>query len=40
MQLFSHPKDPSRNYLPQDGTVNYHGTIIPEQKAISYYTIL
>ena len=40
MSLFPLSSDPAKNYLPQDGTVNYHGTIIPEQKAISYYTIL
>ncbi|MFT5057039.1 MAG: alkylated DNA repair dioxygenase AlkB [Pseudoalteromonas distincta] len=40
MHLFAYPANPSKNYLPQDGTVYYHGSIIPEQEAIRYYTIL
>jgi alkylated DNA repair dioxygenase AlkB len=40
MQLFSHPIDSTKNLLPKDGEVYYYGSIIPEQEAIRYYTIL
>jgi len=29
MHLFALPVDPSKNYLPEDGSANYHGTITP-----------
>ncbi len=36
MDLFSIPNDEETNLLPYDGTVFYHGTILPREKA-NYY---
>ncbi len=35
MKLF--PDDPSENILPYNGTVNYHGLILPEKEATNYF---
>jgi alkylated DNA repair dioxygenase AlkB len=40
MNLFDNPAFPTKNLLPQDGTVNYHGKIIPGPKANLYFKVL
>ena len=40
MSLFSQPSDPTKNCLPQDGTVNYHGAICSIEQANHFYDIL
>ena len=40
MELFEPIHDPDFNWLPQDGTVNYHGKILSAEKADEYYKIL
>jgi alkylated DNA repair dioxygenase AlkB len=40
MPLFSQPSDPTKNLLPQDGIVNYHGTIMSNEEAETFYNIL
>ena len=37
MELFENIADPHRNLLPQDGTVNYYGKILEEEKANQFY---
>lgn len=37
MDLFSNQVDPNYNWLPQDGIVNYYGTIMNLEEANSYY---
>ena len=37
MNLFSNQVDPNYNWLPQDGIVNYYGTIMNLEEANSYY---
>lgn len=37
MNLFDDPASPSKNLLPQDGIVYYHGKVISEQKANDYF---
>jgi alkylated DNA repair dioxygenase AlkB len=40
MSLFPIPSDPTKNYLPQDGEVNYHGAIFSADEANRFYDIL
>lgn len=40
MELFENIADPHRNLLPQDGTVNYYGKILEEEKAHQFYSLL
>lgn len=40
MKLFDIKLDPTRNLLPQDGTVNYYGKILNEKEATSYLDLL
>lgn len=40
MKLFDDALDPSKNYLPYDGTVHYYGQIFSSEEADSYYTTL
>ena len=40
MELFENIADPHRNLLPQDGTVNYYGKILEEEKAHQFYSQL
>ena len=37
MELFENIADPHKNILPQDGTVNYYGKILEEEKANQFY---
>lgn len=37
MELFENIADPHKNLLPQDGTVNYFGKILEEEKANQFY---
>ena len=37
MELFENIADPHKNLLPQDGTVNYYGKILEEEKANQFY---
>ena len=37
MVLFENIADPTKNLLPQDGTVNYYGKILEEEKANQFY---
>lgn len=37
MELFENIADPHQNLLPQDGTVNYYGKILDEEKANQFY---
>lgn len=37
MSLFEHIADPNLNLLPRDGTVNYYGKILNEDKAWRFY---
>ncbi len=37
MELFENIVDPTKNLLPQDGTVNYYGQILEEEKANQFY---
>ncbi|MCB0372415.1 MAG: alpha-ketoglutarate-dependent dioxygenase AlkB [Muricauda sp.] len=37
MNLFSNQVDPNYNWLPQEGVVNYYGTIMNLEEANSYY---
>ena len=40
MQLFDNQIDPSKNWLPQDGIVQYYGKVMPHQKATDYFRLL
>lgn len=40
MELFENIADPHHNLLPQDGTVNYYGKILEEEKANQFYVKL
>ncbi|MDN3687670.1 alpha-ketoglutarate-dependent dioxygenase AlkB [Cyclobacterium jeungdonense] len=40
MNLFDNPAFPSKNLLPQDGQVYYHGKVIPGTKADGYFRAL
>jgi alkylated DNA repair dioxygenase AlkB len=40
MELFELEIDTSRNLLPQDGTVNYYGKLVPENEADIYFNAL
>lgn len=40
MELFENIADPTRNLLPQDGTVNYYGKVLDEEKANQFYITL
>lgn len=40
MSLFPIPSDSTKNYLPQDGVVNYHGAIMPKEEANRFYEVL
>ena len=40
MKLFDIKLDPTRNLLPQDGTVNYYGKILNKKEATSYLDLL
>lgn len=40
MELFENIADPHHNLLPQDGTVNYYGKILEEEKANTFYVKL
>ncbi|HLS95778.1 MAG TPA: alpha-ketoglutarate-dependent dioxygenase AlkB [Sphingobacterium sp.] len=40
MELFDQKADSGKNYLPQDGTVNYYGRIFTRDEADDYYTQL
>jgi len=40
MELFELEIDTSRNLLPQDGTVNYYGKLVPENEADNYFNAL
>ena len=40
MELFENIADPHHNLLPQDGTVNYYGKILEEEKANAFYVKL
>jgi alkylated DNA repair dioxygenase AlkB len=40
MDLFNHDIDTKRNLLPQDGTVNYFGKLLPKERAHHYYKAL
>ncbi|MGZ5273459.1 MAG: alpha-ketoglutarate-dependent dioxygenase AlkB, partial [Kaistella sp.] len=37
MNLFGNLADPKLNLLPQDGTVNYYGTILDQDEADDFY---
>lgn len=37
MSLFNEWLDPSKNWLPKDGTVNYHGKIMSDEMANDFY---
>ena len=37
MELFENIANPHKNLLPQDGTVNYYGKILEEEKANQFY---
>lgn len=37
MSLFNEWQDPSKNWLPKDGTVNYHGKIMSDELANDFY---
>jgi alkylated DNA repair dioxygenase AlkB len=37
MSLFSQPSNPTKNYLPHDGTVNYYGAICSIEQANCFY---
>ena len=37
MELFENIADPHKNLLPEDGTVNYYGKILEEEKADQFY---
>ncbi|KIA88149.1 alpha-ketoglutarate-dependent dioxygenase AlkB family protein [Kaistella jeonii] len=37
MELFENIADPQKNLLPQDGTVNYYGKILKEEKANEFF---
>lgn len=37
MELFAYPFDKSKNYLPQDGTVNYYGKLFNQEEANYYF---
>ena len=37
MELFENIADPHKNLLPEDGTVNYYGKILEEEKANQFY---
>lgn len=40
MSLFEFLEEPSRNWLPKDGEVNYHGKILSIEEATSFYESL
>ena len=40
MSLFPQPSDHSKNYLPKDGEVNYHGAIFSAEDANRFYDTL
>lgn len=40
MELFDRPIDKTKNWLPKDGIVNYHGKILPENEANHYLKTL
>lgn len=40
MELFEHQADPTTNFLPYDGTVNYYGKIFTGDEALSYFETL
>lgn len=40
MDLFTEQIDPSKNWLPKDGVVNYFGPIIPLEEADDFFKIL
>ena len=40
MDLFTEQIDPSKNWLPKDGVVNYFGPIIPLEQANDFFKIL
>lgn len=40
MDLFTEQMDPSKNWLPKDGVVNYFGPIIPLEQADDFFKIL
>lgn len=40
MELFENIADPQKNLLPQDGTVNYYGKIVEEEKANEFFNHL
>ena len=40
MKLFDIKVDPTKNLLPQGGTVNYYGQILNEQEATRYLDLL
>ena len=40
MDLFTEQIDPSKNWLPKDGVVNYFGPIIPLEQADDFFKIL
>ena len=40
MDLFTDQIDPSKNWLPMDGVVQYFGAIMPKEEADQYYQIL
>ncbi|MBF8457366.1 alpha-ketoglutarate-dependent dioxygenase AlkB [Kaistella sp. G5-32] len=40
MELFENISDPQKNLLPQDGTVNYYGKIVEEEKANEFFNHL
>lgn len=40
MELFEQPADPTKNWLPYDGTVNYYGKILSNTEADHYFANL
>lgn len=40
MELFEREKDPNKNILPFDGTVNYFGKVLDQKEADKYFSIL
>lgn len=40
MSLFSQPSNPTKNHLPQDGTVNYYGAVFSSELANHFYDTL
>ena len=40
MELFENIADPQKNLIPQDGTVNYYGKIVEEEKANEFFNHL